>query len=64
MTKLEKLMEVNTMAKFLDYAIQDCTFCPCMEDNICGGFCKDCTEKFKEYLLTECDENQATKVEA
>lgn len=53
MTRLEKLIDIEAMAKFLDHVVQDCDFCPCMEDGICEGFCKDCTENFKTYLSKE-----------
>lgn len=45
MTRLEKLAEINAMSKFLDHVIQDCDFCPCMEDGICNGSCGDCIKK-------------------
>lgn len=54
MTRLEKLTDIDTMAKFLDIVVQDCDFCPCSEDEICDGSCKDCVEKFKTYLSKEC----------
>lgn len=53
MTRLEKLTEINTMAKFLDHIVQDCDFCPCMEDGVCDGVCKDCIKNFKSYLSKE-----------
>ena len=57
MTRLEKLMDINAMAKFLDHVVQDCDFCPCMEDSICDGVCADCVKNFKEYLSKEYDKN-------
>lgn len=53
MTKLEKLSDIDTMAKFLNHVVQDCDFCPCMEHDICNGFCKDCIENFKTFLSKE-----------
>ena len=53
MTRFEKMTDINEMVKFLDKVVQDCGLCPCMEDGICTGFCKDCTENFKTYLLQE-----------
>lgn len=57
MTRLEKLMDIEAIANFLDHVVQDCYFCPCMEDGICEGFCKDCTENFKTYLSKEYNED-------
>lgn len=57
MTRLEKMKDINVMAKFLDKVVQDCEFCPCMEDNICnGGISENCINNFKEYLLREDNE--------
>lgn len=57
MTILEKLNDIEAMANFLDHVVQDCDFCPCMEDGICEGFFNDCTENFKTYLLKEYNGN-------
>ena len=55
MTRLEKLMEIDAMANFLDHVVQDCDFCPCMEDGVCDGVCVDCVKNFKAYLSKECN---------
>lgn len=57
MTRLEKMNDVNAMAKFLDKVVQDCNLCPCMEDGICEGNCKSCVKNFKAYLLKEDNED-------
>ena len=57
MTRLEKMADINEMAKFLDKVVQDCDLCPCMEDGICEGHCKSCVKNFKEYLSKEYKED-------
>lgn len=57
MTRLEKLTDINEMAKFLDKVVQDCDLCPCMEDGICEGHCKSCIKNFKAYLSKEYNED-------
>lgn len=54
MTRLEKLTDIDEMANFLNKVIQDCKFCPCMQDGCCASS-KNCVEDFKVYLQKEYD---------
>ena len=52
MTRLEKLSDLNELAKFLEKLVNDCDLCPCMKEGICDASYapSKCVKSFKEYL--------------